>query len=254
MAIQNASDLLIYKTVPLATAQVTRIRVLETSPLSADGNIKIINTANSSGTNLAELTTSTSVNDGSSVLTNIKNRLLTGYTVSSTVTDGDYMYIDATNIYAGDLTNTMSFADGTATIDEGAIIVTVITSGLDAGQEPIAYSTSASFTLNRELRDKTNKDSLGFAEYLPGLKSFEMSTDALQDFGADLEFQELFNDIGSTTPVTIRFAQRDTGGSSDLYYQGSAFITSVSMDAGVEENATYSVSFTGTAAVTTGTD
>ena len=258
MAIQNASDLLIYRKSPSAVAQVTRVRIKESSPLNAAGTIKIINSANASGVNEAELTTNSSTNNGTSLLSVINLKLTTSstpYTSSSLVTDGDFKYRDFTNVFAGDLVNTLSFADGSATIDEGAITVTVITSGETANAyEPVAFSTSASFSVSTELRDKTNKDSLGFAEHLPGLKSFEMSTDALQDFNADLEFQEFFNDIGSTTPVTIRFAQRATSGSTERFYEGSAFVTSVSMDAGVEENVTYSASFTGTAAVTTGTD
>ena len=258
MAIQNASDLLIYRKSPNAVAQVTRVRIIQSSPLNQGGTIKIINSANASGANVPEITTSSSSNNGASLLSAIAVKLTTSntpYTSSSIVTDGDYKYIDFTNVFSGDLLNTLSFENGSATIDEGAITVTVITSGETANAyEPVAFSTSASFSVSRELRDKTNKDSLGFAEHLPGLKSFEMSTDALQDFNADLEFQEFFNDIGSTTPVTIRFAQRATSGSTERFYEGSAFVTSVSMDAGVEENVTYSASFTGTAAVTTGTD
>ena len=256
MAIQNASDLLIYRKSPSAVAQVTRVRIRETSPLNQGGTVKVLNTADGSGVNVSELETVASTDTGTAILIHISNLLnVNGYTSSATTTDGDFKYRDFTNTFAGDLDNVLSVVDGTATIDEGAISVIVLTSGETAdAYEPVAFSTSASFSVSRELRDKTNKDSLGFAEHLPGLKSFEMSTDALQDFNADLDFEEFFNDIGTTTPVIIRFAQRDTGGSSDLYYEGSAFITTVSMDAGVEENATYSASFTGTAAVTTGTD
>ena len=255
MAIQNASDLLIYRKSTSNVAQVTRIRILEASPLDGTGTVKVLNSANALGANIAEETTASSTNTGANVLNAIHDTLVAGaYTAGSFFTDGDYKYRDFTNDFAGDLTNTISIGDGSATIDEGVITITVLTSGETLGAyEPVAFSTSANFTLNTELRDKTNKDSDGFTEYLPGLKSFEMTTDALQDFNADLEFQEFFNDIGSTTPVTIRFAQRATGG-SERYYEGLALITSVSMDAGVEENATYSASFTGTAAATTGTD
>ena len=255
MAIKNASDLLVYKTVPSATAQVTRIRIIQSSPLNVNGTVKIINSANSSGTNVAEIETSVTGNTGESALYWIQDKLTpAGYTVGATITDGDYRYMDFTNTYAGDLTNTLSIAAGTSTIDEGAITVTVITSGLDAGQEPIAYSTSASISFSADLRDVTTKDSLGWSQSLGGLKSFELSTDALVDFDADLDFQEFWNDYKDLTEVTVRFAERATGGSSERYWQGNAYVTSLSLDAGVEENATYSVSFTGTAVATTGED
>ena len=57
MAIKNASDLLVYKKSPADVAQVTRIRVLKLSPLSANGTLKILNTTTSGGANVAELTT-----------------------------------------------------------------------------------------------------------------------------------------------------------------------------------------------------
>ena len=73
-----------------------------------------------------------------------------------------------------------------------------------------------------------------------------------QDLGADLDFQEFFNDFKDRTKVTLRFSERlTTGASNDRYYQGNAFVTSCSMDAGVEDNVTYSVTFTGTADITT---
>lgn len=256
MAIQNASDLLVYRRYPSAVAQVTRIKIKATSPLDGSGTIKVLNTADGSGNNVAELTTGSCANTGADVLAKIKTLLqANGYDGDVTNTDdGDFKYRDFTNDHAGDLTNNLSLGNGSADIDAGASIVSVITDGEDSGSDPVAHSTSANLTITRELRDITTKDSSGSQENAEGLLSFEISTDALQDFAADLDFQDFFNDIGSTTAVTVRFAQRDTGGGTDKYYEGSAFITSLSMDAGVEENATYSATFTGTATLSEGTD
>ena len=263
MAIQNASDLLIYRKSPSGVKQVTKISCLTTAPYDVlgDGVLNITNATSATGNNVANSPTTTNASDTGGAIRQeilaILNNTPYSYTYVSTV-EGDYTVVTVTNYIEGDcetLDVVSGLGAGNGVLKEGAIIIEVLTSGETAdAYEPVAFSTSASFSVSRELRDKTNKDSLGFAEHLPGLKSFEMSTDALQDFNADLDFEEFFNDIGTTTPVIIRFAQRDTGGSSDLYYEGSAFITTVSMDAGVEENATYSASFTGTAAVTTGTD
>ena len=140
--------------------------------------------------------------------------------------------------------------DGTADINEGAIEVIVLTSGesLD-GYEPIAHSTSASISFNNDLRDVTTKDSAGFQENIGGLKSFELSADALQDINADLDFKEFYDDINERNEVIIKFAERDSG----VRWEGSGYISSLSMDAGVEENVTYSVSITGTSSVVKGT-
>ena len=251
MAIKNASDLLVYKKSPANVAQVTRVRVLNSTPLVSLGNLKILNTTNTSGNNVAEIVTAAAAsNTGITVIGIIGNILNpNGYDLGSIETDGDYTYRDFTNDFAGDV-NTFSVVDGTGEIEDGAIEVTVIQSGetLD-GQEPIAHSTSASISFNNDLRDITSKDSGGYQENAGGLRSFELSSDALQDINADLDFKEFYDDINERNEVIVRFAERGSG----VKWEGSGYISSLSMDAGVEENVTYSVSITGTGVVTKGT-
>ena len=251
MAIKNASDLLVYKKSPADVAQITRIKVLSATPLSANGTVKILNTTTTGGVNIAELeTVATTSNTGSDLIIKIYSLLVNnGYSGSGSVVEGDYVYRDFTNNHDGDI-NTLSFADGTAEIDDGGIEVIVIQSGetLD-DYEPIAHSTSASISFNNDLRDVTTKDSAGFQENIGGLKSFELSSDALQDINADLDFKEFYDDINERNEVIIKFAERDSG----VKWEGSGYISSLSMDAGVEENVTYSVSITGTSSVVKGT-
>ena len=52
--------------------------------------------------------------------------------------------------------------------------------------------------------------------------------------------------VASNPEVTVKFSDGTT------YYVGNAFITSLTVDAGVEENATYSISLTGTGDLTQG--
>jgi len=165
------------------------------------------------------------------------------------VTDGDYIYVDFTSAIAQD-NITAEILNGTAEIENGGVEVIVIQSGetLD-GQEPIAHSTSASISFNNDLRDITSKDSGGYQENAGGLRSFELSSDALQDINADLDFKEFYDDVHERNEVIVRFAERDSG----VKWEGSGFISSLSMDAGVEENVTYSVTITGTGVVTKGT-
>ena len=125
----------------------------------------------------------------------------------------------------------------------------------------IAFAQTASITINMDSRDISNKESGGFAESLEGQRNFEISVDgayawtnpagaAITD-GADDLFLKYLLDAGSNTreAFTVRFG--DTGGATgDTYYEGSAFLTSVSFTGGTEDTATYSISLEGTGGLT----
>jgi len=112
----------------------------------------------------------------------------------------------------------------------------------------MAHATSASFSISRDLRDKTSKSSGGWQENLGGLMSWEMSGDAFIDITAtDVSMADCFTILtaaDSTVTTTVVF----TVGTNT--YTGEAFVTSISADAGVEENATFSLSLTGSAVLT----
>ena len=126
----------------------------------------------------------------------------------------------------------------------------------------IAYATSASLSVNMDLRDTTTKSSLGWQENLGGLKSWEMSGDAFVELSAatatgndpfkeGTEVNSTLKNISSLyatwaagLAVTVAF------GNDTKEYYGSAIITSISIDAGMEENATYSISLQGAGALT----
>jgi predicted secreted protein len=245
MAIQNASDLLVYKKVGSSNvAQVTKVFIKSdgNTPLSATGNVKLIDAVDGSGSSIADQTITTGTNTDAGVANSLRAAInaLAGYTCSTvSLNDGGRLFT-VTNNFAGDLSEDKTFKiiDGTSAIEAGAIDLTVTTAGSNANDyEPIAFSTSASISFTRDLRDITTKDSAGWSESAIGLKSFE----------------QFFEDLGSGENITLRFKQRTSGG-SDEFYQGSAIVSSLSVEAGVEDNLTYSVSFTGTANVTTGTD
>ena len=250
MAIINASDLLVYLNFPSAIPQVTRIKCRTSDPLSgSSGTLTILKTTNASGTEVASITTGSSADTGAGVISVIRTKLdASGYSVGALTQDGDFHFVDVTNDFSG-YVSTLSIANGTASLNEGVVSVEILTAGSDAGSTPIAFSTSASLNVTQDLRDITNKESASFAQHLPGLKSFEMSTDALQDYSADLEFQDLLARLKTGTSVTVKFSERITSG-TDQQYTGSAKVTSISMDAGVEDNLTYSATFTGTGAIT----
>jgi len=270
MAIQNASDLLVYKKSGSSdVAQVTRI-IIDYQPASAAVQFGLENTYDASGSANGILNVTVSTYTTSGTATAIRAVFVANGYSATAVTAGTTIglpsgsqYFDVTNTFAGDLPD-IDISLGWESsiqqslyedyIDFSKFSILVLTSGSTANAyEPIAYSTSASATFSLDLRDTTTKDSAGWSESEKGLKSFEISTDALWNLNADVDLQELFNDYKDRTEITLRFKQRTSGG-SDKYYEGNAYVSSLSVDAGVEDNVTYSVSFTGTAAATEGTD
>ena len=115
---------------------------------------------------------------------------------------------------------------------------------LSVAGELMAHATSASFSISRDLRDSTTKSSAGWQENLAGLISWEMSGDAFIDIAAsDVSMADCFDIVTDVTdPIAV--AAVFTVGTET--YTGQAFVTSLSADAGVEENATFSISLTGT--------
>ena len=116
---------------------------------------------------------------------------------------------------------------------------------LSVAGEVMAHATSASLSISMDLRDSTTKSSAGWSESLGGLKSWEMSGDAFVDLAAtDASMADCFDLLIAGTAVAAVF-NIDTE-----TYTGQALITSVSADAGVEENTSFSVSLTGTSVLT----
>jgi TP901-1 family phage major tail protein len=114
---------------------------------------------------------------------------------------------------------------------------------LSVAGEVMAHATSASFSISRDLRDSTTKSSLGWQENLAGLMSWEMSGDAFVDIAAtDASMADCFTLLTTGVAVAVVF----TVGTAGDTYSGEAFVTSISSDAGIEENATFSLSLTGT--------
>ena len=111
--------------------------------------------------------------------------------------------------------------------------------------QAMAHCTSASLSMNLDLRDSTTKSSAGYQENLGGLRSWELSGDAFVEIGSitGADIEELWDIWEARTEVAVKF------GASGMEYTGNALITSISIDAGVEENATYSISLTGSGAL-----
>jgi TP901-1 family phage major tail protein len=107
--------------------------------------------------------------------------------------------------------------------------------------QAVAHCTSASLSMNMELRDSTTKSSTGWQSNLGGLRSWELSSDAFVEIGSitGADIEELWTIWEARTEVAVKF------GHTNMEYTGNALITSISIESGVEENATYSISLTG---------
>ena len=109
----------------------------------------------------------------------------------------------------------------------------------------VAVAKTTSHTLNTSMstRDITTKDSAGWKEGLEGLREWSIDGDFLQSEDAAYGYQDLFAHYTNRTKVTLKFT---SSVSADVYYQGSAYLTSLSREAPLEDNVSGSFSFEGT--------
>ncbi|HET8885235.1 MAG TPA: phage tail tube protein [Salinimicrobium sp.] len=121
---------------------------------------------------------------------------------------------------------------------------------LDDGS--IFHATECSLTMTRELKERSTKDTDGI-ERSKGIKSWSASASALAVYGSDgtgtNDFAALFNlyNDDTDTLVAVEFVQDET----DAVYKfvGSAIIESLEMNAANEEDATASISLSGSGAM-----
>jgi len=114
----------------------------------------------------------------------------------------------------------------------------------------IGRATSASLSVSMETRETTTKDSAGWQENLEGLKSWSLSGDGLVTYSITGDYDtpdDLFTLLNNRTLVKVKFGSATSG---EIDYTGDAYLVSYEQEAGVEENVTYSFSFTGTGTLT----
>ena len=122
--------------------------------------------------------------------------------------------------------------------------------GVYAGSTLIAHATEGSISLNLDTRDATTKDSSGTRDLLEGVKSGTISVSALYADDATYGVDELMAAWSGRSTLTVKFSTEVTG---DSYWEASAYVTSLEVSAGMEDNATYSATFELTGAITYGT-
>lgn len=120
--------------------------------------------------------------------------------------------------------------------------------GVYTGGSPtlIGLATSCTVTLNTDMRDTSNKGSAGFKAVLPGQKSWTISTEGLYNPSGTNSYITLYNAWYAGTQLALRWYNS----SQDFYWSGVGYITSLSQNAPLEGNVTFSVTFQGSGAYT----
>lgn len=124
-----------------------------------------------------------------------------------------------------------------------------------AGTTKVAYATSASITMNHNLRDTSTKDSSGWRDQLEGQRDWEVSVEGMLIFTnldgtaiTGLTMNELYTSyIATRDSFTLKFSTEVSG---DIKWSGTAFLTSLSADTPNEDSSTWSGSFSGSGALT----
>jgi TP901-1 family phage major tail protein len=114
----------------------------------------------------------------------------------------------------------------------------------------VTHSTNTSLDISEDIIDVTTKDSSGWKESIPGLRSASGSGDFLFSEDGAVNFEDFFDEINTRSSFTALWSTAVTG---DKTYTGTAYITSISLSGGVEDAMTYNIAFEITGAVTKGT-
>jgi len=122
------------------------------------------------------------------------------------------------------------------------------------GGVAIGHATTCSLDMTRETRETLTKDAPGggWGTAEVGRKSATLSTDGMFSYDTtNKKFSDLFTAFDNGTLLLLRFTTDET---SDTYWEGSGYITSLNLSAPVEDNTTYSATFTVNGAITSGTE
>lgn len=127
---------------------------------------------------------------------------------------------------------------------------TIDTDGADDTYELVACATSGTFSGSMEVLDATTKDNDGQREILTGGLSWTMTAEGMVQYdlgGTVTGSVDLFTIWSEKTQVRLAWTNAQSG---DNMYYGNAYITSYEETAGLNEIASYSVTFEGDGSLT----
>tara|TARA_R100000742_G_C4279648_1_gene104982 strand:+ start:10609 stop:11037 length:429 start_codon:yes stop_codon:yes gene_type:complete len=110
----------------------------------------------------------------------------------------------------------------------------------------IGFSTSCSITITQETLNTTDASTGNWNSRIPGRRDWEISCDALVAMGGagttgGMKFYQIFSSYMAYQQVLQ--LQFRTSVSGDKYFTGNAIVSELSIDAPMEETATFTVSF-----------
>ena len=122
--------------------------------------------------------------------------------------------------------------------------------------EAIGYSTSCSLSMSAELRETIHKDNpgSGWRTFSIGQKSATITVDAFYNTDANSVYiaRKDPDDVAALFINETPFQWQFRAASGDDMYSGSGYVTEMSIDSPVEDNATYSLTIEVNGAVAIG--
>ena len=124
--------------------------------------------------------------------------------------------------------------------------------GVYVGGTLVAYSTNATLNVNHSTRSTTSKSSGGWEDNMEGLRNWDVSCDALYAWVdpagnaiTNKTLSDLFTGyLATRTSFDLTFGST-TATAGYTKYTGTAWLTSASLTAPLEDTSTFSVSFQG---------
>ena len=124
----------------------------------------------------------------------------------------------------------------------------------DTSSNVFAYSTECTLSVSANQIDTSNKQSGIWASALPGQLSWNVSTSAL--YTTANNYKDIFEKFAAREQVWVQFGEVKSLGDAETpmnthldgsagYYTGKAYITSLELNAGNNEVASFSCEFTG---------
>lgn len=122
---------------------------------------------------------------------------------------------------------------------------------LKIGTEILVGQTTGDMNLTADMIDCTSKDSGGDKEYLAGERDATINVDALYDPAAAQGFSDAFTVLKTGTAITWSWGQT---GSSETFWTGSGYISSVTINGPKNEASSYSLTIQNSGPVTESTN
>ena len=136
-----------------------------------------------------------------------------------------------------------------ARINGTDLIITLARDGYT--EQPLAHTTSASLSLEVASIDISSKDSSGNQEVIGGQKTATLDFEGLTDFASSgYGIDDLFALVDNRYKIDWTMGTESGGDATAPKFSGEGFITSLTLDAPMEDATTYSGTITVTGGVT----